>query len=47
MNNWIILTLFLICILFIVLLFKLKKKNKKKVGMDDTDKPPEDIYPLY
>jgi hypothetical protein len=47
MNSWIILILFLICIIFIVLFFKLTKKNKKKVGMDNTDKPAEDIYPLY
>lgn len=42
--------LFYIALIFLVLVIGFvfyKKKKKKKVGLDQTDKPPEDIYPLY
>ena len=42
--------LFYITLIFLVLIIGFvfyKKKKKKKVGLDGTDKPPEDIYPLY
>lgn len=34
-------------VLFAVGLYFFKRKTKKKTGLDKTDKPPEDIYPLY
>ena len=37
----------LIVILFTVGFYFFKRKKKKKNGLDKTDKPPEDIYPLY
>ncbi len=37
----------LIVILFTVGFYFFKRKKKKKIGLDKTDKPPEDIYPLY
>ena len=33
--------------LFAVGFYFIKRKTKKKIGLDKTDKPPEDIYPLY
>ena len=37
---------FLLILIFAVL-FYLFKRKAKKIGLDKTDKPPEDIYPLY
>lgn len=37
----------LIVILFAFVFYFFKRKTKKKIGLDKTDKPPEDIYPLY
>ena len=37
----------LIIILFVFVFYFLKRKKNKKIGLDKTDKPPEDIYPLY
>ena len=38
---------FLLILIFAVLFYLFKRKAKKKIGLDKTDKPPEDIYPLY
>lgn len=37
----------LITILVLILIGILIYKKRKKKGLDQTDKPPEDIYPLY
>jgi prolipoprotein diacylglyceryltransferase len=37
----------LFVILFTVGFYFFKRRAKKKIGLDKTDKPPEDIYPLY
>jgi len=37
-----------VCIIIVLILgLYFYKKRKKKKGLDGTDKPPEDIYPLY
>ena len=36
-----------IILLFAIGFYFFKRKTKKKIGLDKTDKPPEDIYPLY
>ena len=48
MSNWFII-LFVIFILFVIsiLIYFRKKKRNNKTGMDGTNRPPEDIYPLY
>ena len=45
MDLIIILSLLASLILILIGIFIYKKRKKK--GLDQTDKPPEDIYPLY
>ena len=42
-----IIILSLIVIFVLILTGILIYKKRKKKGLDQTDKPPEDIYPLY
>jgi len=37
----------LLILIFVIVFYLFKRKAKKKTGLDKTDKPPEDIYPLY
>ncbi len=41
------LTILLVSLAILVLVGLIILKKKKKKNLDDTDKPPEDIYPLY
>ena len=47
MNNWLVALLVIFILISIFYFFYRRKIKKKKTGMDGTDKPPEDIYPLY
>ncbi len=37
----------LLIVILLTVGFYFFKRKKKKIGLDKTDKPPEDIYPLY
>ena len=47
MNNWLVALLVIFILIGIFYFFYKRKMKKQKTGMDGTDKPPEDIYPLY
>ena len=47
MNNMLIAIILIFLVLAILTFIYLRKKNKQKSGMDGTNKPPEDIYPMY
>jgi hypothetical protein len=46
MSNWLIVSFVILIVLIMFGFFYLRKKNKK-TGMDGTNTPPDDIYPMY